>query len=168
MNTGDIRFLFDYNRWANARILDVCAGVRAEEFLAPSPYPHSGLRGTLVHIHFAQWIWRQRWEGRSPTARIQPEEFPEFGSLKVRWQEEESALEVFLEGLTDVKLASPFAYKTTRGDVYQDILWRSLLHVVNHGTQHRAEAAAQLTSLGCSPGDLDLILFTRGMNREAG
>ncbi len=29
--------------------------------------------------------------------------------------------------------------------------WRSLAHVVNHGTQHRSEAAALLTSAGSSP-----------------
>ena len=34
-----------------------------------------------------------------------------------------------------------------------------LVHVVNHGTQHRAEAAALLTGEGRPPGELDLINF---------
>jgi uncharacterized damage-inducible protein DinB len=34
-----------------------------------------------------------------------------------------------------------------------------MLHVVNHGTQHRSEVAAILTSLGFSPGNLDLLFY---------
>jgi uncharacterized damage-inducible protein DinB len=42
-----------------------------------------------------------------------------------------------------------------------NVLWHLLVHVLNHGTQHRSEAALLLTSYGQSPGDLDLILFLR-------
>lgn len=38
-------------------------------------------------------------------------------------------------------------------------VWQMLVHVVNHGTQHRAEAAALLTAEGRSPGELDLINY---------
>jgi uncharacterized damage-inducible protein DinB len=34
-----------------------------------------------------------------------------------------------------------------------------LVHVVNHGTQHRAEATALLTGEVRSPGELDLINY---------
>jgi uncharacterized damage-inducible protein DinB len=38
-------------------------------------------------------------------------------------------------------------------------VWLMLVHVVNHGTQHRAEAATLLTAEGRSPGELDLINY---------
>jgi uncharacterized damage-inducible protein DinB len=36
-------------------------------------------------------------------------------------------------------------------------VWQLLVHVVNHGTQHRSEAAALLTAERLSPGELDLF-----------
>jgi uncharacterized damage-inducible protein DinB len=37
----------------------------------------------------------------------------------------------------------------------------ALVHMVNHGTQFRAEAGIALTAYGQSPGDLDLLLYFR-------
>ena len=163
MNTKDIQLLYRYNRWANKRILDAAAKATDEQFLAPNSYPHGGLRGTLTHTLFAEWIWRKRWEGTSPAERIKPEEFPTLDLLRARWVEEEKALEVFVQSLTDERLNSPFQYKNTRGEPLENILWHVMAHLVNHGTQHRSEAAAMLTELGHSPGDIDFIIFLREM-----
>lgn len=73
-------------------------------------------------------------------------------------QEEELLME-FVEALTDERLDSMLQYKNTKGVPHQQILWKMMAHVVNHGTQHRAEAAALLTDFGCSPGDVDMIYF---------
>jgi uncharacterized damage-inducible protein DinB len=159
MNKQDILTLYQYNQWANKKILEAARNVTQEQFLAGASFPHGGLRSTLTHILFAEWIWRNRWEGTSPTTRFKPEEFPTLDSLLQRWQEEENRLMEFVEGLTDERLALPFYYSNTKGVPKENILWHAMAHVVNHGTQHRSEAAAMLTEFGCSPGDLDMIYF---------
>ncbi len=159
MNTQDILFLYLYNQWSTAKILNAAAHVTQEQFLAPADFPHGGLRGTLTHALFAEWIWRARWEGASPTRRLQPEDFPTFESLRARWQEEENLLMAFVEQLTDERLNSAFSYTSTEGKPFTRILWQAMAHVVNHGTQHKTEAAAILTRLGHSPGDIDMIWF---------
>lgn len=161
MNAQDIQLLYRYNTWANKRILDTTAKVSNDQFVAPDSYPHGGLRGTLTHILFAEWIWRKRWEGTSPTERIKPDEFPTLDALRARWEEEEKALNAFVANLTDEKLNTTFRYMNTRGEPLENILWHVMAHLVNHGTQHRSEAAAMLTGLGHSPGDIDLVVFLR-------
>jgi len=161
MNKQDIVLLYQYNQWANGNILNAASNITAEEFLVPASFPHGSLRGTLVHALFAEWIWRQRWEGNSPTVRFTPEDFPTIKSLQARWAEEEKQLMDFVDGLTDERLNNTFRYTNTAGKPFTRILWQAMAHVVNHGTQHRSEAAAILTDLGHSPGDLDLIYFLK-------
>ena len=159
MNKQDIRILYQYNQWANAKILNAAAHVTQDEYLAPASFPHGGLRGTLVHALFAEWIWRNRWEGTSPAHRLKPEEFPTIESLRTRWLEEEKQLMDFVDHVTDEKLDNTFSYTNTSGKPLTKILWQAMAHLVNHGTQHRTEAAAILTDFGHSPGDIDLIYF---------
>jgi len=159
MNKQDILTLYKYNQWANAKILNAAANVPQEQFLAPAAFPHGGLRSTLVHVMFAEWIWRQRWTGVSPTVRLKPEDFPTVESLCARWAEEERQLMDFVDRLSDESLNGTVQYTNTSGKPFTRILWHMMAHVVNHGTQHRAEAAALLTEFGRSPGDIDLIYF---------
>jgi uncharacterized damage-inducible protein DinB len=159
MNKQDILTLYQYNQWANAKILSMAAHVTQEQFLAPASFPHGGLRGTLVHALFAEWVWRQRWEGISPTQRFKPQDFPTFESLRTRWMQEENQLMRLVEHVTDDQLNHPFSYNNIAGQPFTKILWHAMAHVVNHGTQHRSEAAAMLTDFGYSPGDIDFIYF---------
>jgi uncharacterized damage-inducible protein DinB len=159
MNKQDILTLYKYNQWANGKILGATANVTHEQFIADAAFPHGGLRSTLVHTLFAEWIWRNRWEGNSPSFRLKPEEFPTFESLRARWMEEEQSLMSFVDALTDEKLNLVIPYRNTKGIPLEQVLWKMMAHVVNHGTQHRAEAAAMLTEYGCSPGDVDMIYF---------
>ena len=159
MNKQDILLLFQYNQWANAKILSAAAQVTQEKFVAPAPFPHGGLRSTLVHALSAEWIWRTRWEGTSPTKLLKPEEFPDFSSLRARWAQEEMQLMNFVNGVSEERLNSAFDYRNTAGTPFTKVLWHVMAHVVNHGTQHRTEAAAMLTEFGHSPGDIDLVIF---------
>jgi len=161
VNKTDIQALYEYNRWCNARILGAAAQLTDEQFAASGTFPHGGLRGTLVHTLFAEWTWRMRWQGTPPPYgyRFNPEEFPSLPALRARWMTEDAALMVFVAGLTDEKLRSEIAYTSTEGGRHKRVLWETMAHLVNHGTQHRAEAAAMLTAQGHSPGDIDLIVY---------
>jgi uncharacterized damage-inducible protein DinB len=162
MNKNDILTLYDYNYWANARVLTAAANVTLDQFAAPFNLSHGSLRGALVHILAAETVWRLRCqEGISLSALPAENEFPTLEALRVRWAAEESALRSFLASLTDERLAQKIQYTTTKGVPFENVLWHLLAHVVNHGTQFRSEAAMALTAYGQSPGDLDMLFFLR-------
>ena len=163
MNQNDIATLFDYNYWANGRILAAAAGVTPEQYAAPAPaLSHGSLRGTLVHTLGAEVNWRLRCqEGISPTVLLTEAELPTLEAVLARWRAEERAMRAYVASLTDDALLRTVSYRTIKGVPYENVLWTLLAHVVNHGTQSRAEAAVGLTMLGSSPGDLDLMLFLR-------
>jgi uncharacterized damage-inducible protein DinB len=86
-------------------------------------------------------------------------EFPNLAALRARWHEEETKMRSFLGHLADADFIRVIEYKNTIGTSFARPLWQMLAHLVNHGTQHRAEAATILTDLGHSPGGIDFTKF---------
>lgn len=80
---------------------------------------------------------------------LDPAAFPDVPTLARAWRADEGRMPAWLAALEDAEMGVPAADGCPR--------WRCLAHVVNHGTQHRSDAAMVLTHRGHSPGDLDLI-----------
>ena len=161
MNKTDLLLLFRYNDWANRRLLNALQAVTPEQFTAAANYSHGGLCGTLTHALLAEVVWRRRLQGQPILPLPQPEDFPTPAALIERWSAEQALLQEYLDALPEDGPDAIFTYQTLRGDRFENVVWEILLHVLNHGTQHRAEAAVMLTDLGHSPGDVDLTIFLR-------
>jgi uncharacterized damage-inducible protein DinB len=159
MDIQDMQLIYDYNYWANGKILAASAKVTEEQFLAPAEFPRGGLRETLLHIVDAEYGWRGFFEANTFSEDLKAEDFPTFQSLEKKFHEEEKSMRAYLHRLKDEDMNSHTKYTTSEGVLRDRILWHCLLHVANHGTQHRSEAAAMLTSFGASPGDLDFTVF---------
>ncbi len=158
MNIPDLRFIHSYYYCPNNP--PQAAKVTADQFLAPAEFPYGGLRGAIVHILEAEWAWRVRFEGRGDETReLLETEFPNLAAVEVRLKEEESTMRAYLAGLRDEDTEKSITYPIDDGKTRTRVLWHCLVHVVNHGTQHRSEAAALLTRYGQSPGDLDFTIF---------
>jgi uncharacterized damage-inducible protein DinB len=154
-----VRTMYAYNAWANTRILDAAAHVTPEQFLAGGGASFDSLRDTLVHAMSAQWVYLERWKGRSPRAFLDPKEFFDVASLRRRWNVIERDTQAFVAGLSDAQLARDLEYTNMKGERWTYPLWQQMLHQVNHATQHRSEAAVMLTHAGHSPGWLDLLYY---------
>ncbi len=54
MRATEIQHLFDYNTWANNRVLRAAGRLEPEQFTAAAPVSFGSLRGTLVHLLSAE------------------------------------------------------------------------------------------------------------------
>jgi len=161
MNLRDILTLYDYNYWATRRILAAGAQVSPEQFMIPTSHSFGSLRGTLVHTLDAECSWRMLLQQNTLDyfGALEEDDFPTFDTLEERWKEAELAMRDYLIHLNDADLTGMIRYTTDEGEKRERVLWHCLLHVVNHGTHHRSEAAAILTDYGHSPGELDFTVF---------
>jgi uncharacterized damage-inducible protein DinB len=156
-----IRGLYDYSYWAWARLLSTASRLSPQEYQRPNRFTCGSIRG-ILHSLWAEASWLARWEGREPVPEFTASGVPGFQELSMCWNGEEAKMRAFVEALTPEKLQGSVTYRSTRtGNVYTDPLWQLLVHVANHATQHRAEAAEALTMAGHSPGDLDLLDYFR-------
>jgi uncharacterized damage-inducible protein DinB len=153
-----IRTLYAYSSWANQRILDTAERLKLQQFIAPND-GNGSVREILVHAAWAQWVWLERCQGNSPRERWNPGDFAYVATLRDRWAGVETATQDYLSGLREADLDRTITYVNFQGQTWSYPLWQALVHQVNHATQHRSEAALLMTRLGCSPGDLDLLVY---------
>ena len=168
MKIDEIKLLYGYNDWADARILAACARVSPEQYAAPTSYGHGSLRATMVHI--LDNIWQQRItlqgyyqepladEAAYDATELHEDAFPTLAALQDRWITEQREMRAYIDTLTGETLNGTIRY-VIPGAVREHVVWQILLDVILHAAQHRSEAAALLTGYGQSPGDYDFTLF---------
>ena len=130
-----------------------------EDFIRPMGNSFSSVRDTLSHILGAEWIWLERWQGRSPKALLDAATFPKVQSLESRWETVEHDQTQFIETLTPQRLVEELAYLNQRGQLYSYPLWKQMVHVVNHSSYHRGQATTLLRQLGAEAVSTDFLVY---------
>ena len=171
MTTETLRALYGYNAWATERVLDASAHLTAEQWLAPGNAGRGSIRDTLVHVIDAQRRWLSWWDrslpaGEAHQLRYELSDFPDVESVRAAWTTVARATQSFLDGLSDADIDRDYTRTMPDGKVFRLPLWKMMLHVANHGTQHRSEVAAMLTGFDQSPGDLDMLDYFRPFDHE--
>jgi len=161
------RTLFAYDAWANRRLLDACGALSNEQFTRDLGSSFRSVRDTLAHILGAQWLWFERFHGRSHASIPSADQYPDLASLRARWTQFESELLSYVNGLSAADLDRGFDYKDTKGTPHNNLLWQTLQHLANHGTYHRGQVTTLLRQLGAKPVSTDMIGFYRERAAQA-
>src|SRR5271168_822499 len=93
MTQDEIRSLFAFNAWANHRTLEACAALTPAQFIQAAPSSFPNVRDTLHHIMGVEWLYWERFQGRSPTELLPGETFADVAAIAARWQDIKKKLE---------------------------------------------------------------------------
>jgi uncharacterized damage-inducible protein DinB len=174
MTKDDIQLLYEYDRWANNRVLQAVSALNAEQFTRGLRGSFRSVRDTLVHIIAGEWGWLAYWREPSPSpafvadlskrrdALFHPNAFPNVAAVESRWLEVEKEQAEFVNRLTNESLEKMLPFRTT-----QIRLAHLMQHLANHSTYHRGQIALMMRQLGAEPLATDFHVFLAEGRREA-
>jgi len=175
MNKDDIQLLYEYDRWANNRVLQAVSALSDEQFTRDLGGSFRSVRDTLVHIIGGEWGWLTYWKEAAPSsafvkdlwtrqdALFHPKAFPNFSAVQRKWAEVEKEQAEFMKGVTNESLERMLPIRTT-----QISLAHLMQHLANHSTYHRGQIALMMRQLGAKSLATDFHVFLVEARREAG
>jgi|SRR6185503_11790082 uncharacterized damage-inducible protein DinB len=166
MDLSDIQRLFSYTEWANDLAMDAASKLPEESFRRDVGISHKSIFGTLLHMAGAEWIWLERWHGRSPAkaeawSLWTTESCADLATLKERWSNLIDQRTRYVSELDDTILAAELSFKLLSGDPSSMRLIDQMQHVVNHATMHRGQVVGMIRQLGIDPPATDLLFYLR-------
>ncbi len=157
MNANAFRHFYDYHFSENRKMWDTyITALSDEQFARDAGYSHGSVRNQVVHIMSVDDGWFSELRGAPAPKALDPAELGERKAIRRRWDEVEQNMRDYLSKLRDDML---FQKPIAEGEDKDLILWQVLLHVANHGTDHRAQILRLLNDLGVKTTAQDYIFY---------
>jgi uncharacterized damage-inducible protein DinB len=166
VNLADIKHLFDYTEWANGLAMEAAGKLSDENLRREVNISHGSIFGTLLHMAGAEWIWLERWNGRSPAkaeawSMWTPESCADLAILNDRWSDVIDRRARYISGLDESRLTAELPFRLLSGDPSSMRLVDQMQHVANHATLHRGQVVGMIRQLGIDPPSTDLLFYLR-------
>jgi uncharacterized damage-inducible protein DinB len=159
-SASDLRRLYDYNYWANEKLLAVVSQLSPEEFTREVSGSYGSIRNSLVHVLSAEWGWLDRCGGHARGAKLEAADYPDASTLIARWGQVEGWMRGFLAELADEDLARDIEFAMGTGAKHVVPLGDLMHHSVIHAVHHRGQVAVMLRTLGHTPGNFDMLIYS--------
>jgi uncharacterized damage-inducible protein DinB len=102
-------------------------------------------------------MWFSELQGLEPSEPLPAADFDDRNVIRAHWDRVEQRIRGYLAALQDQMLFDTPIEEPDEDRVL--IVWQVLLHVVNHGTDHRAQLLRLLNELGIKTTSQDYIFY---------
>lgn len=166
MTKDDLELLYEYDRWANNRVLETVSSLSAEKFTRDLGGSFRSVRDTLLHIVGSEWAWLTYWKQPSPSSAFltdlwtredvlfHPNAFPDLAAVQLKWAEVEREQVEFVNSIANESLRKMLPVFET-----QISLAHLMQHLANHSTYHRGQVALMMRQLAAEPLATDFAIF---------
>jgi uncharacterized damage-inducible protein DinB len=158
MNADVFRHFYDYHFSENRKIWDrYVTQLTPEQFTQSVGYSHGSVRDQFVHLMSCDDLWFSELLGVEPSEPLPRADADDRQGIRAYWDNIESRMRDYLAGLRDDMLfEKPIKEPAEDKDL---VVWQVLLHVANHGTDHRAQILRLLNDLGLKTESQDYIFY---------
>lgn len=165
MNASAFRHFYSYHFAENRNIWDSYVTQLSDaQFTQAAAYSQGSVRDQILHLINVDDGWFSELRGVEPAEPLPPANLDnglrpgsERETIRAYWDSVEQHMRAYLAELRDDLLfATPIKEPEEDKDL---IVWQVLLHVANHGTDHRAQLLRSLNDLGVKTTAQDYIFY---------
>ena len=147
-----IKLFVEYHIETTRRVWDLIDTITDEQFLAEDGYSQGSIRNLMVHLASVDRRWLAGLKNLDDVGHLKQEDFLTRAAAREAFENVGKDLSEYVSTLTEDVLNKP----TDKVDRPQ---WQILLHLVNHGTDHRATVLQRLNELGVKTFPQDLVIW---------
>jgi uncharacterized damage-inducible protein DinB len=145
MNADMLRQFYNYHFAMNRFVWNqFIVPLPQEKFIQPIDYSVGSVRNQIVHVMNVDEGWFNDLRGVEYPGWRDPAAWSDRDAIRAEWDSVEAMMRGYLADLRDDMLPT----KPLKGEDADLLLWQVLLHVANHGTDHRAQILRALHDLG--------------------
>ena len=158
MNADAFRHFYDYHFAENRKLWDwFVKRLTPEQLTQALGYSHGSIRNQILHLMNVEEVWFSELRGVTPPEPFPPTEVDDQNAIRAHWDSVERDMRAYLAELRDdVLFEKPIKEPEEDKDL---MVWQVLLHVANHGTDHRAQILRSLNDMGLETPPQDYIFY---------
>ena len=145
-----IRKFIEYHYALSRRVWESIDQITEEQFVQNDAYSRGSIRNLMVHLANSDRRWLAGLKNQPDVGNLKFEDYHNQDVARALFEQVAQDVTEYVDTLTDAELEeNPNGMPGSR--------WQALLHMVNHGTDHRSIVLERLHTLGAPTFDQDIL-----------
>ncbi len=159
MNADMLRTMVEYHVMMNRKLWESVMMLTDEQYAQKIDYSNGSVQNHILHMVSVDNRWFARLRRVELPDRLTVDEYPDRAAIRAKWDEVEATIQTYVDALTDEQASATLTYRIGQRAEDTEAAWRVLMHVVNHGTNHRAQLLRALYDFGAPTFEQDIMIL---------